>query len=129
MEKLLIDSSKLEILGDGSQIKSYLNVSDGVQGVLDIPGLHNENSNIFNLGHDQKMNVKSLANIVCSEMNLKNVTYEYGEGKRGWIGDSPLVHLDTKKAKSYGWEPKISIEKGIRETVRYLLSNDSRRFR
>ena len=34
-------------------------------------------------------------------------------GNRGWIGDSPLVHLDTKKAQSYGWEPKISIEEGI----------------
>ena len=75
------------------------------------------------------MNVKTLADIVCSEMNLKNVKYKYGVGNRGWIGDSPLVHLDTKKAQSYGWEPKISIEEGIRETVRYLISKDSRRFR
>ena len=129
VNKLLNDSSKLDILGDGSQVKSYLNVEDGVQGVLDIPGLHNENSNIFNLGHYQKMNVKNLADIVCSEMNLKNVKYKYGVGNRGWIGDSPLVHLDTKKAQSYGWEPKISIEEGIRETVRYLISKDSKRFR
>ena len=127
--KLLNDSSKLEILGDGSQVKSYLNVSDGVKGVLGIPGLHNEKSNIFNLGHDQTMNVKTLANIVCNEMDLKNVKFEYGVGNRGWIGDSPLVHLDTKKAKSYGWAPEISIEEGIRETVRYLISKDSRRFR
>ena len=52
------------------------------------------------------------------------------EEKEVGFGDSPLVHLDTKKANEYGWEPKISIEDGsIRDTVKYLLSEDSRRFR
>lgn len=129
VKKLLKDSSKLEILGDGNQIKSYLNVDDGVKAVLNISNLHNENSSVFNLGHDQIMKVTKLANIVCNEMDLKNVKYEYGLGSRGWIGDSPLVHLDTKKAKSYGWKPRITIEEGIRETVRYLVSEDSNRFR
>ena len=73
--------------------------------------------------------LKILANIVCDEMDLKNVKYEFAGGKRGWIGDSPLVHLDTTKAKEFGWIPRIKIEDGIRETVRYLISKESRRFR
>ena len=75
------------------------------------------------------MNVKYLADIVCDEMDLINVEYDYAGGERGWLGDSPLVHLDTKKANKYGWEPKVTIENSIRNTVRYLLSKDSRRFR
>ena len=43
------------------------------------------------------MNVKDLADIVCEEMNLKQVKYNYAGGERGWIGDSPLVHLDYEK--------------------------------
>ena len=66
------------------------------------------------------MNVKNLADIVCDEMNLNEVKYDYTGGERGWIGDSPLVHLDTQKANEYGWMPKISIEDSIRGTVRYL---------
>ena len=62
-------------------------------------------------------------------MNLNKVKYEFSGGKRGWLGDSPLVHLETKKAHKYGWEPRISITTSIRNTVRYLLSDDSRRFR
>ena len=62
-------------------------------------------------------------------MNLKNVKYKFTGGKRGWVGDSPLVHLDTQKAKEFNWYPKIDIENGIRETVRYLLSVKSRRYR
>lgn len=129
VQKLLIDPKKLLILGDGNQKKSYLDVKDGVEGVLEISSMQEKSSSIFNLGHYETMNVKNLANIVCDEMNLKNVKYEFTGGKRGWKGDSPLVHLDTTKAKRYDWEPSISIEEGIRNTVKYLLSDEKKRFR
>ena len=48
---------------------------------------------------------------------------KYKGGKRGWIGDSPLVHLDISKAKSYGWNPSVSIKQGIINTLDYLTSN------
>ena len=129
VEKLLESKSELEILGDGKQVKSYLDVRDGVEGVINISESNNKDSSIFNLGHYETMNVKDLANIVCDEMNLNSVAYLYTGGSRGWLGDSPFVHLDTQKAYEYGWQPHISIEDGIRETVRYLLSGDSKRFR
>ena len=129
VNKLLKDPNKLEILGDGNQIKSYLDVRDGIEGVLKISDKQDESSSVFNLGHEEKMNVKTLADIVCDSMNLNNVEYSFSGGQRGWIGDSPLVHLDISKAKQFGWEPKISIEEGIRETVKYLLLAASRRYR
>ena len=70
-----------------------------------------------------------LADIVCDQMGLKQVKYKFSGGTRGWIGDSPLVNLDTKRAQNYGWHPKISIEESIRNTVRYLMAKESRRFR
>ena len=129
VKKLLNDPSKLYILGNGKQVKSYLDVRDGVRGVLNISEKHKYKSSIFNLGHDEVMNVKNLADIVCDEMELKNVIYEFSGGERGWTGDSPMVHLNTDKAKSFGWNPKIKIEESIRQTVRYLLSDKSKRFR
>ncbi len=129
VKKLQKNSSKLEILGDGKQIKSYLDVNDGVCGVINISKLQNSKSSIFNLGHDETMNVIQLANIVCDEMKLNNVEYNLTGGKRGWVGDSPYVHLDTNKAKQYGWKPKVSIEESIRKTVNYLIEDSSRIFR
>ena len=78
---MLKNKSNLEILGNGKQIKSYLDVRDGVNGVLNISEQHTNNSLIINLGHSQTMNVKDLADIVCDEMNLKKVEYKYTEGK------------------------------------------------
>ena len=75
----------MKILGDGKQVKSYLDVKDGVEGVTNIPDLHNEISAVFNVGHNQTMNVKDLADIVCDEMNLNSVEYEYsGRGELAW---------------------------------------------
>ena len=81
---------------------------------------HKSKSEIFNLGHFEIMSVRDLADIVYETLELKNVEYHFTGSKRGWIGDSPLVHLDISKAKSYGWEPKTSIKKGIKNTINYL---------
>ena len=123
VKKLLHNPSSLQILGDGSQRKSYLSVKDGVAGIFHALEHARDSKNVFNLGHDEWMNVTDLADIVCEEMGLRDVSYEYTGGKRGWIGDSPFVHLDTGRLKSLGWKPETPIEEGIRTTVRYLLDN------
>ncbi len=129
VKKLINDPYKLEILGNGKQTKSYLDVIDGVKGVINISDMVKSKSEIFNLGHEEKMEVIDLAKIVCEEMGLKKVDFSFSGGERGWKGDSPLVHLDTTKAKNYGWHPKISIENSIRRTVRYLMEDESKLFR
>ena len=60
---------------------------------------------------------------VKRELGLKDVKYEYTGGSRGWVGDSPLVHLSIEKIKNLGWQPKVSCEEGIRRTVRWLEKN------
>lgn len=112
------DNTKLPILGNGNQRKSYLDVRDGVLGMLTAwdgePG-------IYNLGHDDSLRVRELADVVCDEMKIKKVHYSTQPCERGWVGDAPLVRLDTTKIKSLGWTPTISIPDSIRATVRELI--------
>lgn len=123
LQKLRCDSTRLPLLGDGSQRKSYLYVKDGVAGVMCGIEKAEGKKNIFNLGHDQFITVVEVAKIVLDELGLKKMPLEFSGGKRGWLGDSPLVHLDTAKIKRLGWQPETSIEEGIRRTVRYLQQN------
>lgn len=123
MQKLLADPTELEILGDGRQRKSYLHVADGVQGVFAAMDNLTDRKNIVNLGHEEYMTVNDLARIVCDEMGLKGTKFRFVGGERGWIGDSPFVHLDVTKAKAAGFAPRVGIEEGIRRTVRWLLRN------
>ncbi len=120
MRKLQSDRTRLPLLGDGTQQKSYLYVKDGVNGVMLGIEKAGDRKNIFNLGHDYFVTVVDVVKIVLDELGLKDVALEFAGGKRGWLGDSPLVHLDTSKMKSMGWKPDVSIEEGLRRTVRYL---------
>ena len=120
MKKLRDNPRRLTVLGDGRQRKSYLDVVDGVSGIFFGIEHGTEHKNIFNLGHNDFMNVMDLARIMCDELGLGNVEFETTGGERGWLGDSPFVHLDTSRLGALGWRPTVSIEDGIRNTVRYL---------
>lgn len=124
VRKLRHNPRELEILGDGNQRKSYLHVEDGIRGIFlaveRLQGL----KNVVNLGHEAFMTVTDLANIVCDEMGLEGVEFRYAGGARGWLGDSPFVHLDIAKIRNVGFRPAIPIEEGVRRTVRYLLAHD-----
>jgi UDP-glucose 4-epimerase len=121
--KLQANPRELEVLGNGLQRKSYLDVVDGVSGIFYAIEHAREQKNVFNLGHDEIMNVLDLARIVTREAGLDNVRLRCTGGERGWVGDAPFVHLDTTRLKSLGWRPQVSIEQGIIHTVHYLLSH------
>ena len=123
IKKLLRNPRELEILGDGTQRKSFLYVSDGVAGVFRALEGFGDRVNVFNLGHTGYITVREIADIVCDEMGLENVRYRFTGGKVGWKGDAPFVHLDVTRVRGLGWEPKVGIEEGVRRTVRFLLEN------
>jgi UDP-glucose 4-epimerase len=123
VNKLRINPEQLEILGDGLQKKSYLHVSDGIRGIFMALDRIKNLKNILNLGHVEYVGVTELARMVCEEMGLKDVTFHFTGGPRGWLGDSPLVQLDISRMQQAGFQPKISIQEGIRRTTRYLLGN------
>ncbi|HEU6448130.1 MAG TPA: NAD-dependent epimerase/dehydratase family protein [Verrucomicrobiae bacterium] len=123
LKKLQHDPKRLPLFGDGTQKKSYLYVKDGVAGVMLGIDKATAQKNVFNLGHNYFITVIEVVKVILDEMGMKDVQLEFAGGKRGWLGDSPLVHLDTSKIKNLGWQPQTSIEEGIRRTVRYLKAN------
>jgi UDP-glucose 4-epimerase len=96
---------------------------DGVSGIFCAVDRFQGKKGIFNLGHDAFLNVLDLARIVTSELGLDGVEFVTSGGERGWLGDSPVVHLETSRIKELGWVPRISIEEGIRATTRFLMEN------
>jgi UDP-glucose 4-epimerase len=123
VKKLRANPRELEILGDGRQRKSYLHVEDGIRGIFLAVDRMQDPKNVINLGHEEYMIVTHLARVVCEEMGLDDVKFRFTGGIRGWLGDSPSVHLDIRKVKETGFTPRISIDEGVRRTVRYLLEN------
>ena len=123
-KKLLKNPQKLEILGDGRQKKSYLYIKDCVEAMFTAISNSKGSLNIYNLGHDDYIEVTPIAEIVCKELGLDNVEFVYTGGERGWVGDSPFIHLDNSGIKSLGWSPSLSIEEAVKKTINWLKNNN-----
>lgn len=119
--KLKNNPRELEILGDGTQKKSYLYIEDCVDAIIYGYEHRKEDVEIFNIGSEDWIDVKKIADVVVEEMGLENVKYRFTGGKRGWKGDVPKMLLSIEKIKSYGWKPKYSSEESVRLTARHLI--------
>jgi len=121
INKLRKNPKELEILGDGRQRKSYLYVSDCVDGML--YGFENakDQINLFNLGSDGVTEVNRIAEMVVDEMKLGDVRFKYTGGKRGWKGDVPRFQFDISKIKKLGWKPKYDSDDAVRMAINDLL--------
>lgn len=121
-KQLIKNKSKLRVLGNGHQKKSYLNVSDCIDAMIMTMHRNMKNVQIYNLGTDRFITVKHSIKIMLRVLNLKPKIY-YKGGKRGWIGDSPKIYLDTSKIRKIGWNTKKTIEESIKETIEYFNNN------
>lgn len=123
--KLNTNRKQLEILGDGTQTKSYLYITDCINAILLALEKSNEQVEIYNVGSEDQITVTEIAQTVTQEMGLKNVrlTCTGGvDGGRGWKGDVKNMLLDITKLKSLGWKPNYNSEQAITETVKHLTS-------
>jgi UDP-glucose 4-epimerase len=122
--KLKNNTTELEILGDGNQTKSYLYVTDCVSAMLQGLEGAKEQVEVFNIGSEDCINVKRIAEIVIDEMGLKRIKLKFTggvNGGRGWKGDIKYMQLDISKLKSLGWKPIYKSEEAVRLTTRILL--------
>ncbi len=122
--KLEDNPAELEILGDGTQRKSYLLVKECVDGMNFAVGHANEEVNIFNLGSDDQINVREIANIVVREMGLEDVKFNFTGGKRGWKGDVPVMMLSVNKINSLGWRHTHNSREALCRAFRAILAVD-----
>lgn len=121
--KLRDDPTRLPVLGNGKQRKSYLYVQDCIDAMLLAMDKAPGKVNIFNLGVDGYCEVNDSIGWICEELNVKP-ELEYSGGDRGWIGDNPFIFLDTKRIQALGWKPKYGIREGVIKTVEYLRANE-----
>jgi UDP-glucose 4-epimerase len=116
------DPSRLDVLGNGKQKKSYLHVLDCVDAMFAAIAGAREPINLFNLGHADWIEVDQSIAIITRTMG---VTPEivHGGGERGWVGDSPRILLDTARIRALGWAPTRSIEESVIDTLSFLVEH------
>ncbi|MEM2144890.1 MAG: SDR family NAD(P)-dependent oxidoreductase [Candidatus Jordarchaeaceae archaeon] len=120
-QKLRKDPKRLQILGDGNQKKSYMDISDCISASLYVTEKSEKGFNIFNIGSEEWVTVNYIAKLVLNELKLQDVELSYTGGEQGWTGDVSLMLLDISKLKNLGWKPTMQIDKAIRKYVKWLV--------
>jgi UDP-glucose 4-epimerase len=119
------DPAHLRVLGDGNQNKSFLYVQDCIDAILIAAERHREEPGtfIYNLGTDETVLIRESARTVAEHLSLDPV-FDFAGGSGGWLGDSPLIYLDTARIRSLGWTPKLTIREGMLRTLEWLDANE-----
>ncbi len=121
IHKLKKDPSRLEVLGNGMQEKSYMSAEDCVRAMLHLIEDRDNQVNLYNLGTGDTCSVRRIAEIVVEESMLKEVSIEYTGGTRGWAGDVPKTSLDVEYLFNTRFVPNMQSEEAIRHTARALI--------
>ncbi len=125
VEKLLRNPAQLEILGDGSQTKSYLDINDAFDAVWLAHTKCQSKFDIYNVASNDAISVNEIARIAIEEVLPKEAKVEikYTGGDRGWKGDVPVVKLNFDKIRALGFAPRRSSSEAIRAAIRGILDS------
>jgi UDP-glucose 4-epimerase len=129
IRKIKADPTRLEILGDGAQEKSYMYIADCIGAIMHLTTRFlgsTERVAVYNIGSCDKITVKEIAEIVTHEMHRPDIQYAFTggvDGGRGWKGDVKTMQLDIQKLLSTGWKPKYSSKQAVKHATKALIKS------
>ncbi len=120
LKKISVNREELEVLGDGTQEKSYLYISDLVGAVVHLVAHGFEEKGktaVYNVGSRDSVTVKEIAKVVADEMGVPKIRFRFTggvDGGRGWKGDVKNMQLSIRKLLDAGWKPKYSSKQAVK---------------
>ena len=123
VRRLLDDPTRLRILGDGSQSKSYIHVQDVVSAVLTAHALEQARFQTYNVATGDYITVTEIAELAreCLGIDPDASSDEFTGGDRGWKGDVPIVRLNTQRIRALGWWNSLSSREALAESMMSLV--------
>ncbi len=121
VNRLLADPTHLRILGDGTQSKPYLYVTDLIQAIMQLKGSGKKGVSLYNVGVETQTSVTKIADIICEKMGLVGIPYQYTGGRGGWKGDVPKFQYNLEKIHQTGWKATYSSNEAVEKTVEAVL--------
>ena len=124
--RMLIDEpERFEILGDGSQSKSYIHITDVVRAVLLAHEREPATFQVYNVATGDYITVTEIAELAveCVGLDLSSITFEYAGGDRGWKGDVPIVRMNTDRIRALGWSNAMGSREALQRSMESMLGD------
>jgi GDP-L-fucose synthase len=109
----------LKLLGTGRPLREFLYVEDLAEAVIFMLENYKGNDGLINVGSGSEISIKELADIIAQVIDYRGDILFDTEGLDG----TPRKIMDNSKIESIGWKPKMSLETGIAETIKWYWDN------
>jgi UDP-glucose 4-epimerase len=117
IRRLRSDPDRLDVLGDGSQRKSYLHVTELVEAMLFIQAHATKKVDVFNIGPtDAGIFVRDIARETVAVV-APGARLNFGTDRKGWVGDVPRFAYSTAKLSALGWRAKLTSLAAVRQAI------------
>jgi UDP-glucose 4-epimerase len=123
VRRLRQNPAQLEVLGDGTQQKPYLHVANLVEAMLFIADHAKEKVNYFNVGPEDNVSVRAMAEEVVSQA-APGAEIIYGTDSRGWVGDVPKFRYSTAKLRDLGWGAQMTSPEAVKLAVSEIVAEN-----
>ena len=125
VRQLLADPSRLNVLGDGHQSKSYIHVNDVIAAVLTAARAPVDPFSTFNVATTDYITVREIADLAIKTVvgDTLSTSTHFAGGKRGWKGDVPIVRLNTDRIRTLGWNNSLNTREALRLSLESLLQD------
>jgi len=119
IRRLKADPTRLRILGDGTQKKSYIHVEDVLAAIRLVDERTTARYDMFNVATGDYITVTQIADLAVriSGLTPEDVRYEFTGGDRGWKGDVPIVRFDCSKIVALGWKAQRNSMKAVSDAM------------
>lgn len=121
--KLNRDPTRLVIMGDGTQSKSYVHVEDVLNAIFLVAEKQTTAYDVFNVSTPDWITVREIADLVIDLMGrfFTHPKLEFGKTARGWSGDVPIVRFNCEKIVRLGWVPQYSSQSAMHAALVAML--------
>jgi UDP-glucuronate decarboxylase len=121
-----LQGNDITIYGDGTQTRSFQYVDDLIEGMVRMMQTDDDFTGPVNIGNPGEFSMLELAQKVIEMTGTKSKIVF-----RPLPGDDPKQRkpdITLAKEKLGGWEPKVNLEEGLRETIKYFKTILSYRY-
>jgi len=117
------DRTRLEVLGDGTQIRSYIYIDDAVNATMIAYERAGEGFHVLNVASEDWITVRDVVQIILRELGLESIEVVYRPVLHGvgWPGDVKRIALRIDRLKALGFKPAVNSREAVAETVRALI--------
>jgi dTDP-glucose 4,6-dehydratase len=118
----IIDGKKVPLYGNGLNVRDWLHVDDHCKGIHDVLN-KGKSGQIYNIGGGRELNNRELTDTILALMGKDSTSIEYVEDRLGHDLRYSVSH--EKISRELGYEPQVTFEQGLLETINWYKENES----